>query len=485
MHSSEGILLSRAPLLHSSIVVGNGTHIPVTSRGQSTLHTPASKFTLNNVLVVPAIVRNLLSVRQFTRDNSCSIEFDALGFSVKDLRTRRVILRCNSDGDLYTITAAVPTTAHALLAASTSLWHQRLGHPSPAIVASLRQNKHITCTKTDRSLCHACQLGKHTRLPFSTSTSRTSSPFELVHCDVWTSPVPSISGYRYYLVLLDDFTHYCWTFPLHLKSDVYEHIVQFISYAQTQFSVPVKCFQTDNGKEFINTPTTTYLASRGILFRHSCPYTSPQNGKAEHILRTLNNSVRTLLMHASMTPSYWAEALSVATYLLNRRPSTSVSGEIPYVRLHGSTPSYDHLRVFGCLCYPNLQATSPHKLAPRSTACVFLGYPSAHKGYRCLDLSTRRVIISRHVVFDELSFPFSHDNPVPASYDFLRDNDSDIFVPCSTNNAAVRVSVAPSLDVEQPPSSSTTGAGVGGCGFVPPPAISGAGGSDSVPPPDT
>ena len=121
-----------------------------------------------------------------------------------------------------------------------------------------------------------------------------------------------------------------------------------------------------------------------------------------------------------MTPSYWAEALSVATYLLNRRPSTSVSGEIPYVRLHGNTPSYDHLRVFGCLCYPNLQATSPHKLAPRSTACVFLGYPSAYRGYRCLNLSTRRVIISLHDVFDELSFPFSRDNPVPASsYDFL------------------------------------------------------------------
>ena len=75
-----------------------------------------------------------------------------------------MILRCNSDGDLYTIIAVAPTTAHALLAVSTSLWHQHLGHPAPAVVASLRQNKHITCTKADCSLCHACQLGKHTRL---------------------------------------------------------------------------------------------------------------------------------------------------------------------------------------------------------------------------------------------------------------------------------------------------------------------------------
>jgi len=100
MHSSDGILLSRSPASHVSISVGNGSHIPVTSRGHSVLATAASNFALNNVLIVPSIVRNLLSVRQFTRDNSCSIEFDAFGFSVKDLSTRRVILRCNSDGDL-------------------------------------------------------------------------------------------------------------------------------------------------------------------------------------------------------------------------------------------------------------------------------------------------------------------------------------------------------------------------------------------------
>jgi hypothetical protein len=53
-------------------------------------------------------------------------------------------------------------------------------------------------------LCHACQLGQHTRLPFTTS-SRAKQSFDLVHCDLWSSPVLSISGYKYYLVILDDF----------------------------------------------------------------------------------------------------------------------------------------------------------------------------------------------------------------------------------------------------------------------------------------
>uniref|UniRef100_UPI0024DE3BB1 GAG-pre-integrase domain-containing protein n=1 Tax=Klebsiella pneumoniae TaxID=573 RepID=UPI0024DE3BB1 len=82
---------------------------------------------------------------QFTRDNPVSIEFDAFGFSVKDIRTRRVILHCNSSGDLYTVPAAAPATyppPHAALATSSTLWHHRLGHPSSAAITTLRNNSH-------------------------------------------------------------------------------------------------------------------------------------------------------------------------------------------------------------------------------------------------------------------------------------------------------------------------------------------------------
>jgi hypothetical protein len=69
----------------SSIVVGNGSTLPVTSVGASIL--PGS-FYLNDVLVAPHITHNLVSVRRFTTDNSCSIEFEISGFSMKDLATR-------------------------------------------------------------------------------------------------------------------------------------------------------------------------------------------------------------------------------------------------------------------------------------------------------------------------------------------------------------------------------------------------------------
>jgi hypothetical protein len=53
----------------------------------------------------------------------------------------------------------------------------------------------------------------------------------------------------------------------------------------------------------------------------SCPYTSLQNGKAERIIRSINNVIHTLLIQASLPGHYWAEGLDIATYLLNRLPT--------------------------------------------------------------------------------------------------------------------------------------------------------------------
>jgi hypothetical protein len=98
----------------------------------------------------------------------------------------------------------------------------------------------------------------------------------------------------------------------------------------------------------------------------------------------------------------------------------------PHLALFGSAPSYEHLRVFGCTCYPNTTATVPHKLSPCSTWCVFLGYSTDHKGYRCLDLLTNHLIVSRHVVFDEDSFPLAA-SPSLTDLDFLRESGPTIF----------------------------------------------------------
>ena len=87
--------------------------------------------------------------------------------------------------------------------------------------------------------------------------------FQLIHSDVWTSPVVSNTGFIYYLVLLDDFSHFAWTFPLRRKSDVLATLTAFYSHITTQFGRPILALQTDNGKEFDNAATRQLVASYG------------------------------------------------------------------------------------------------------------------------------------------------------------------------------------------------------------------------------
>ncbi|GJZ02213.1 ribonuclease H-like domain-containing protein [Tanacetum coccineum] len=178
--------------LYSSVSVGDGHPIPVTNTGHSVLPTPHGSLHLHNVLIIPTIVKNLICVHQFVCDNNFTIEFDAFGFSVKDFTTRRVLLRSDSTEDLYSVTFPSPIPQAYLVSQHT--WHQRLGHPGSEVLRRLISSSFISCNKEKpRFFCHACQLGKHVRLPFVSSETVISSCFDIIHLDVWTSPISSLS----------------------------------------------------------------------------------------------------------------------------------------------------------------------------------------------------------------------------------------------------------------------------------------------------
>ncbi|GJR57528.1 ribonuclease H-like domain-containing protein [Tanacetum coccineum] len=401
---------------YPSVFVGDGKSIPVTNTGHSTLRTPYRTLHLNNVLVTPNIVKNLISVRQFVRDNKCTVEFDEFGFSVKDFWTRQILLRCDSTGDLYPVTTTQSPQTYLV---SQHTWHQRLGHPGSDVLRSLVSNNLISCNKTKSPvLCHACQLGKHVRLPFSISETIVKQPFDIVHSDLWTSPLSSVTGIKYYVLFLDHYSHHLWVYPLRNKSDTLSKFIHFRAFVKNQFNCDIKSLQCDHGGEFDNTDLHKLFDTNGITIRFSCPRTSQQNGKSERMIRTINNLIRTLLFQAHLPPTFWVEALHMAALLLNILPSTTINNETPHFRLYNTHPTYTDLRIFGCLCYPHIDTN--HKLGPRSTPAIFLGYPADHRGYRCLDLNTNKIIISRHVTFDETIFPYGSMTPTSSpSYNFL------------------------------------------------------------------
>ncbi|GKE10486.1 ribonuclease H-like domain-containing protein, partial [Tanacetum coccineum] len=290
--------------------------------------------------------------------------------TVKDFLTRHILLRCDSSGDLYPVTPPSPTP-HALLPVSPSTWHQRLGLPSEDVLCSLKSRQYISYNKDKSShLCHACQFGKHVRLPFTSSDSIITCSFEIVHSDIWTSPIASFGGFKYYMLFLDYYSHYLWIYHLRTKSEVFQKFLHFHSYVNNQYKCDITAFQCDHGGEFDNTNILNLFAQNGIQVYFSCPKTSQQNGKSERMIRTINNVIRTLLFQAHFPPTFGVETLHMVAYLLNLLPAYAIQNEIPFTKLFNKQPDYSQLRIFSCLCYPHLH--SPHKLAPCATPCIFL-----------------------------------------------------------------------------------------------------------------
>ena len=88
-------------------------------------------------------------------------------------------------------------------------------------------------------------------------------------------------------------------------------------------------------------------------------------------------------------------------YLINRTLSKLLKGKTPYEVLLGVKPHYDHIKVFGSLCFAQIRPKPKDKFAPRSQKCIFVGYPYDKKDWKLYDLETHEIIVSRDVVFYE------------------------------------------------------------------------------------
>jgi len=135
----------------------------------------------------------------------------------------------------------------------------------------------------------------------------------------------------------------------------------------------------------------------------------------------------TLLAHSQLSNKYWLDAFLTAVHLINRLPTPTLQFLPPFFKLYNREPNYQELRFFGCLCYPLLKPYGLHKLEYRSKPCIFLGYH--HVGYKCLDLFTNKVYLSRHVVFDEDSFPAKDQAVSPFPSKVCAQNDAPFILP--------------------------------------------------------
>jgi len=198
--------------------------------------------------------------------------------------------------------------------------------------------------------CPICPLAKQSRTPFSSSTSRTSQIFALIHVDIW-GPYHTVNhdGSRYFLTIVDDFSRATWIFLMQSKNQVYSHLKNFILLSKNQFRKSIHRIRTDNGREFFSHECSQLFNSHGILHESSCVYSPQQNGVVERKHRHLLEVARALKFQASIPERYWGECVTTAAYLINRMPTRILNGQTPFELLFGKKPDLNHLRIFGCL----------------------------------------------------------------------------------------------------------------------------------------
>ena len=188
-------------------------------------------------------------------------------------------------------------------------------------------------------------------------------------------------------------------YTLKSKDEVFETFLVWKKMVENQTGRKIKVLRSDNGTEYRNDQFSYFCKKEGISRHFTVRDTPQQNGVAERMNRTLLEKVRCMLSNAGLGKQFWAEAVMYASHLINRLPSAALNAKTPLEVWSGKPINdYDTLHVFGSTSYYHVKES---KLDPRAKKALFMGVTSGVKGYRLWCLSSKKIISSRDVTFDE------------------------------------------------------------------------------------
>lgn len=406
-----------------SITTANNEKINVCGSGCAMVNINDNDVKINNVLYVPKLCANLLSVKKIVENNN-KITFDKNKCVIYN-DNNEVITEVIAENGVYKIREN-DVCMLSKQSETAMTWHRRLGHLNYQTMIKMRNGAvsgiEFQDDLDDVKKCEICAYAKQSRLPFENSTSETSHVLELIHSDICgPMETQSIGKARYILTFIDDYTRKVFCYYLHSKSQVYETFIEFKNLIENQTNQKIRKFRSDNGTEYINGAMQQLFKRYGIQHQTSNVYTPQQNGVSERMNRTIIEKAKCLLFDANLSKSYWAEAVNMATYLINKTISAA-HGKVPDEMFFNKKVDLTDLKIFGSPVMVHVPQEKRKKLDKKSMKLIFMGYDENTKGYRCINPVTRKLTISRDVVFHENKLN-NHSNSI--NTDEVRDVDDE------------------------------------------------------------
>ncbi|CAI7757988.1 unnamed protein product [Closterium sp. NIES-53] len=213
---------------------------------------------------------------------------------------------------------------------------------------------------------------------------------------------------RYFLLVVNDFSRYTSVFPLRRKDEVTEVLIDWIRVARLQLrerfgsDFPVLRLHSDRGGEFSSDLLRAFCRAEGIRQTFTLPASPQQNGIVERRIGMVTDVARTSMIHAAAPQFLWPFAVQYAAHQINLHPQVSMPETSPTLRWTGKVGDASAFRVWGQAFVRDLSAD---KLSSRAVPCVFLGFPPDAPGWQFYHPTSRRVLSSQGITFDE-SVPY-------------------------------------------------------------------------------
>jgi hypothetical protein len=292
----------------SVVILANGKESKVQGIGSGKLKVMNQngekvEITLNDVLFVPELETNLISVNKIV-NNDFSVIFNDSGCKINFKNTNVAV--AIKYGNLFKLKMAeeklnLVNVGHPFNC--QHFWHRRFGHRDPTVIGNILKNglasgldNIVDCGVHEK--CEVCLRGKMARLSFPKQAQRkTTSILDLIHSDVCGPIEPTTpAGNRYFMTLIDDYSRFTTVYCIKKKSEVAEKIIEFVKMCEVQFGRKIKSIRSDQGGEYTNKLLRDFFKSTGIHAQYTAAYSPQQNGISERKNRYLVESARCMLI---------------------------------------------------------------------------------------------------------------------------------------------------------------------------------------------